>query len=409
MKKRVDLVSTLASLGGSAVGAVIVYLCNIGINITTVEGKCILVGLFFSVIFLCGFIGMQISFALKKKYKIIQKYYITIPVALLCAGAMFLIGAQGQYLFMQDTETVEIVTEIEGEASPVDMVMLLDSSSSMRDFVNGRNQAACAFVDTLTEDTCLRVVSFASVLEGASSDDLIEMTDGNKNTVKDFINGAGLVGLTNFDLPLSDAFTCLENNARDDAKKVVILLTDGEAGIDDTIYDDYTNSDISFYSIRISAERNPGILAEKLIKLAKDTGGFDRQLTPNSQGNVDTDEMIEAFREIFEAESSSSTSTTTKKVMKDMLLIYSEEEPSTKQIVIKSAVVVICVLLSTIGFCASFCWPDAISNMLMCACCAVIMCCSYDMGEFWAYFAFVLIGGIAIVRIDLNGADEYDV
>ncbi|MBR6676032.1 MAG: VWA domain-containing protein [Clostridia bacterium] len=409
MQKRFDFISTLASLVGAAVGAAIVALCHICINMTTVEGKCVWTGLFFSVIFLCGFIGMQISFAFKKKYKIHQRLFLNILLAILAAGLMFLSGAQGQYLFMQDTETVETVTEIEGEADPVDMVILLDSSSSMIDFEQGRNQAACAFVDTLSEETRLRVVSFASVLEGASSDDLIKMTDKNKDIVKDFINNSGLVGLTNFNLPLSDAFTCLENNARDDAKKAVILLTDGEAGIDDTIYDDYVDSDISLYSIRISAQSDPSILAKKLIDLAEDTGGFDRHLKPNSQGNVDTDEMIDAFREIFEAQTSTSTSTTTKKVMNDDLLPFSEDEISKKQTTIRAVVIIICACLAYIGYFGKLSVLDIIVSIIGGIVYAIVAKYADGAGMIVAFIFYILLAGTAFVTIELNGADEYDV
>ncbi|WP_286680056.1 VWA domain-containing protein [Tepidanaerobacter sp. EBM-49] len=127
--------------------------------------------------------------------------------------------------------------------APVDVVLVIDKSGSMNDRVSGSRtvlyyakQAAKEFTDTILADSNNRisVVSFSGPQYlgdlGSASDATQNIAlSSNATSVKNAIDGITANGGTNIEAGFLKAKSILQTSGRQNANKVILLLTDGVA------------------------------------------------------------------------------------------------------------------------------------------------------------------------------------
>lgn len=298
--------------------------------------NCILwVGGFLLTALVFGFLGMRLAFWFSKKYRLPDsKSWIArlLVCALLIGGA----GMGGQALFMSSKEEVII-------PATVDIALLLDASSSM-DF-NGyntpRTDAANQFVDSLDDASRLQVVSFTGTVLDSTS--LLTMDDAGKQTAHQLINGIDSIGMTDLNAPLRLAMETLDQQARIDSNRVVILLTDGEGDLASDVASDLIDKEIRVFTVRIDSSSYDSAQAKALIALAQKSGGFDTKLSPDAAGKVDASALLTAFHDAFQASAEERT------VMLDELLLCSETV-TPYQFMIRLVTLWICAVLFGVAY-----------------------------------------------------------
>ena len=118
------------------------------------------------------------------------------------------------------------------------MVLLLDGSGSMEDEKEGCDKAARALLDQMDENSRAQVVSFAATVLGNT--DLLPMDETErKDTVTDFIRSIDVIGGTEFGQPLTFALNSLRENKEEQRAQAVILLSDGEGPLPDSLKEEY--------------------------------------------------------------------------------------------------------------------------------------------------------------------------
>lgn len=392
--KKFSILLTSASALGALLGVIFV-----GIQADTATSgeteRMLWVGAFFLMMFVFGFIALQLAMVLHRTYRV--KRNPLWPVAFLVACAlMFGIGAGGQYLFMYSKEDVVVPAE-------VDMVLLLDASGSMKTYgyIQPRNDAACQFVDSLNEDCRLQTVSFAARVLDSSK--LMVMNDSNKNQMKQMISAIDAIGDTDFNDPLRKAKDTLDNEGRAKCNKAVVLLTDGDASLSSGIVSEYQQSDIKVFSIRISKSTTLSPKAQKLADFAVSTGGTDTQLIPNPDGSINTSAMLKAFENAFKASSE------TRVNMREGHIIYSENGVTTWQFLVRAIVMVLCTMLIGFGYFGKFGLGTILSGGIMGLAAAALI----GVLEATAFWPCVIImaplTGTAFVLLDLRGEDRINV
>ena len=383
--------------GASALGSLLGMFLTSGCMeraLKTPVGRALWVGIFFLIQFVLGFAALQIAIAMNRKYKFEQ-----LPlkwVAFLTAGVLvFGIGFGGQYLFMYSKEEISVPAE-------VDMVLLLDTSSSMEaaGFDRPRTDAACQFVDSLNENTRLQAVSFAGKV--LDSTQFLAMSNTNKDTLKQMISAAidGL-GMTDFNEPLQQAMETLNSQGRENCNKAVILLTDGQSGLDNHVMNDYIASDIRVFTIRISESTSLSSNEQDLIDFTAATGGFDTQLMPDYSGNVDTADMLNAFRNAFEATSQRSVN------MREDLLVYAADGITMNQFLIRTLVMILCVNVIGFGYFGRLTIPSVVSSSVMGMAAAVLVFLTEGTAYWLCALVVVLLIETAYVFVDLRGEDRF--
>ncbi len=392
--KKIYLLATAASAFGALIGALIM---NAQMERATDQdgGRALWMGGFLLVPFVLSFVALQIALQFGKAYKIARPRFWWVSFLLACA-IIFGIGAGGQYLFMYSKE--EITTD-----SDVDMVLLLDVSSSMDVYGYGdaRTEAASRFVDSLDDSSKLKVLAFAgNVVERT---ELLTMNSKNKNTLKQMINALDNIGTTDFGEPLEEAKKALEDEGRSDAQKAVILLTDGEAPLDRHIEDMYSDSDIKVFTVRISRSTSPTSMERDLIDFADGTGGVDTQLTPKSNGSIDTREMLNAFKDAFEATSETVIS------MSEDLIVYAEDDITFLQFVIRTAVLTLCLILAGFGFFGRIGIPSLALHCALGVITSLLIGVFEGAGYILCWIAVCLLIETAYVFLDLRGEEQHSV
>ena len=351
-------------------------------------------GAFFAVVFLCGFAGFQISLLLMKRHFRIIHSPRWVAALIVCAVLMFAVGAGGQALFMLSSQETTI-------NSTVDIVLLLDASGSMDTYgySHARTDAATQFVDTVSEDTYMQAVSFASIV--LDSTELLPMDVTGKQTLKGFIDDIDSVGMTDFDLPIVQAIDTLSSAGRQDSSKAIILLTDGEGEFSASTSQALLDANIRLFSIRIDASGSDSQEKQALIDLSERSGGFDTRLVPGADGSIDATELLEAFQSAFEA------STQREIVMRQELLACSDDV-TLYQFVIRLATFVICSVIFGIGYFAQFKIGMVICNAISGAVAAVLVTISGGGYFLCAVFISALLAA-AYTAPKWNGGDTLDV
>lgn len=151
-----------------------------------------------------------------------------------------------------------------GEATPVDLVLVLDSSGSMAwtDPTDLRKDAAQLLVDTLRSGDRAAVVTFdlfAQVLQGLTSDLVI---------VKDAIEQAGASGGTDIGEGVA-AGLGLFNGAGVNSARLMILLSDGDGSYDPALTAQAAAMGVKIYTVGLGDAANELLLAD----IADATGG----------------------------------------------------------------------------------------------------------------------------------------
>ena len=354
-------------------------------------------GCLFLAAFAGGFLGLQLSLALNRRWRVHRPPQWPAALAL-SAVLLFGAGAGGQALFMISRQ------EAVPTASAVDLVLLLDASSSMdtSGYSAPRTDAATQFVEALDEDVQVQAVSFAAAVIDAT--ELLPMDDTGKAALRDFIAAIDSVGNTDFNAPLDLAVETLADQARSDASQAILLLTDGEGDFSDSMADTLTERGIRFFSIRIAAYNSSSDQVRALQDLAADTGGFDTRLDPGPDGSVDTADMLTAFQEAFQAAAEGGRLTL------DEDLLISSEETSLYQFVVRLAVLALCAVLFGTGYFGRFRFrpADLAKNALSGAAAAIVITLA-GQTAFSGAAVFCVLAGAACVTTKRNGGETLDV
>lgn len=289
MKKNFDrivLVLTLLLGGVGCAFCLMIY----GRTAQDTWGRIIWSGLFFSLPFVTSLLGSYLAESLQSRRFTVLRKRGRIFTVILAAAAGFLAGAGGQALYM--------ISAFEKNPA-MDMVLLLDGSGSMEDEKEGCDKAARALLDQMDENSRAQVVSFAATVLGNT--DLLPMDETGKDTVTDFIRSIDVIGGTEFGQPLTFALNSLRENKEEQRAQAVILLSDGEGPLPDSLKEEYIKEGLLLYTLRIDTGAKPTADTEKLIDMAKATGGFDTLIPVDKSGQADTQELISAFGEAFTA------------------------------------------------------------------------------------------------------------
>lgn len=345
MKKRsFGLLAWLCSLAGALLGMGLTAPMGLGMDAPASE-RAKWMGLFFLAVFVGGFLGLNLALALDRRRKALRPRLW--PVSFLLSGALlFGAGFGGQLLFMRAEEEVTTPSE-------TDMVLLLDASGSMDAYSVPRTEAACQFVDSLDKDCCLQVISFTcrEDLPALDQSPMLEMDRQGKDVLKEMIAGIDHQGGTDFNAPLRLALDTLDKEGRRNCGKAVIMLTDGYGedmpDLDKKLTDDYLDDEVKLMTIRISDSDDLSGAPEDLVEMVEETGGFDIWLEPDRDGGVDTDDMLDAFQEAFQAV------TETRPAVSDGFLTGSEET-SGYQLLIRTATLLVCAVLFGLGYFGCF-------------------------------------------------------
>lgn len=388
-QNKFNVITWVASAGGASAAAWIS--ATVLGNPTTGMGWILWMGLFFMASFVGGFAGMALSLVFSRKYAVTPPRNWAVSMAI-AAVVLFGIGAVGQTLFMI-TRTEKSVTK------PVDMVLLLDGSSSMVScgYTTPRTEAGCQFVDSLQSSDQLAAISFSATILGRTA--LVPMDQSGKGVVQDFIRTIDSAGLTDFDQPLENAMNILNEQGRPDSSKAVILLTDGDAPISYPVRDTYLSSDVKLFSIRISSTDILIGNAKDLADFAAATNGFDILLTPAADGSVSTDDLVQAFQNAFEATTQGGT---------DMILepLIGATDVTLWQFIVRTITLICCSVVFGMGYFARIEKNTLILNLIagLVASVLITILCQLGTGMgTWLYFPLI---AAAYVSMNLDTGDD---
>jgi Tol biopolymer transport system component/murein DD-endopeptidase MepM/ murein hydrolase activator NlpD len=164
------------------------------------------------------------------------------------------------------------------QAEPVTVVLIIDSTGSMRDNdpTNLRRQAAKVFIDTARVGDRIAIVAFDASAEVLSALRTIE-TDADRSALKAAVDLVDSSGTTNLNRGLDAGYAQLQNDAST-ARKVALLLTDGLQEANEPYYQrshlQYQARGWAVYAIGLSDNVDELLLA----KIAADTKGTYSQL-----------------------------------------------------------------------------------------------------------------------------------
>lgn len=391
MRGRFGVLSWIFSLAGALLGSQLV--AAMYDNVNGPMEHALWGGAVFLAIYIGGFAGLSLSLCFGRwRARRPRGWLISF---ILCGALIFAAGAGGQALFMVTREEVVVSTD------KVDMVLLLDASSSMDSagYDAPRTEAASQFVDAVGEDNRLQAVSFASTV--LDSTDLLYMDSTGKQELKDFIASIDSIGQTDFNAPLRLAVDTLTAEARPDVNRAILLLTDGEGDLDSDVAQDIQAGGIMFFSVRISKSSTTGSQARALIDLSNATGGFDTRLKPAADGSVDTAALLESFNNAFEA------STENRVSMEEDLLI-SSEETSLYQFAVRLVTLLLCALLFGVGYFTQFRAKKLLLNLGSGVLLAVLITLLGGQVDTCLTLACLLLG-TAYVSFELNEGEVLDV
>lgn len=248
---------------------------------------------FFAIPLVFSLIGIGIVELYRKRNYEIQKKgnrILSVITALILAA---LLGGGGQAVYSLDLpqwkkdKPEEVV-----KSSSADISILLDFSGSMASYKAKCRQATCDLIDAVDKDDYIQIILFA---ESILNDDppLLKATDENKQKLKNIVNGPYNGIGTNFNEPLTYAYDTLTGKTSKSKNKAVIMLTDGDAPLNSSVYQDYISAKIPVYSICID------ITLSNVEDLVVDSGGYS---VPLEGDDIDNGELLNAFRNIYEDE-----------------------------------------------------------------------------------------------------------
>lgn len=351
----------------------------------------VLMGSFFLVMFLSGFLGMQLALVLSRKYEVKRPKNWVVKM-LLAAILVFGIGAGGQFLFTYSKEEVLVPPQ-------VDMVLLLDASRSMEgEYKEARTDAACQFIDGLSADHRVQIISFAATVLDQSA---LTTTDAaGKQTLKTTIQGINSTGNTDFDEPLSLAITTLKTEVRPNCGKAVLLLTDGDAPISDDVIDMYISNNIPLFSVRINSSGSMSVDAQNLVDAAIRTKGSDTELVPKADGSVDASDMLKAFQDAFQSTVENQTN------MKHGFIARSSGV-TLWQFIVRTVTFLLCMITFRFGYFGRFSVKSLIGDILSAVFLSVVI--SIIGGPYNSLLLLCLIMAASYVSITVQTSEDINV
>lgn len=289
MKQRFDRLALALTLLFSAAGCLLCVLAEEGLA-GDAWGKILWTGMFFALPFVGSLLGSFLAEALQSRRFTVLRRRGRILTLVLAAVTGLLAGGGGQALYM--------LSPLETQKA-VDMVLLLDGSGSMEEKKENCDEAAEALLAQMDENSRAQVVSFAAAVLGNT--ELLPMDDAGKETLTDFIRDIDVIGGTEFGQPLSFARNTLEEHREEGRTQAVVLLSDGEGALPDSLETDYKDAGLVLYTIRIDSGTEETEETKKLIRMAEGTGGFDTLIPVDADGRAETGDLTEAFSQVFEA------------------------------------------------------------------------------------------------------------
>ncbi len=378
------------------------FMCSISANL---PGEVIFWNaFFFLLVFIGGYLGMVLGVKLSRKYQIMRPEFRASRFVVV-AVLIFLVAGGGQMLFLIEEQTEEIPTVTTITNKEADVVVLLDGSGSMKSssYVETCVKAATEFVESLDENIRLQVVAFAEKVYESQIGLLTLDEDGKTEVIEyieKYIESIGVFDYgTNFDDALEAAMDILSES--DDRIQIVIMVTDGEAGISDDTKKEFLNSGCKLLSIR-TTDDDENKLGQALASYAKSTGGMDAVVELDKDGNMDLSELTAAFKEAISlVQEETSTETITKLGLgNDSLLGTDGTTPY--QFLIRLITIFVCAVLFEIGYFGQFSFSKLLRNLILAVVLSVLITI-FSVSEAGAMLV-VLCMGTSYVTLQVQDA-----
>ncbi len=303
--------------------------------------------LFFVLLFIGGFVGMNLGMLASVKYRIKRRSF-WMRSFVIAAVLIMVVSAVGEFLFSITMETTsEIAETLEG----VDIVLLIDGSGNLgksdSDYGVARTQAVTDFVESLGEETHLQVIVFAATILPEQTD-MLTMNDAGKAEVIDCVSSINSVGKTNFDDAFEAALDSLKSDGRSDANQLIILLTDGDGTLSDTITEECVNSGVTLCTVRTtnSPKSDEG---QAVATLAEQTGGVDTVISLGTDGSAEASKMTLAFTEAVNTATNTESNQSSHIKLSDERLVGSVHT-SLYQFVIRTITLSVLMILFGYGY-----------------------------------------------------------
>ncbi len=261
-------------------------------------GKIIFSGAFFALPLVFSLTGICISEAVRGRRMVIHRKGNRIVSFIVAMAVAFGIGASGQWAFNftnpeKQEKTEIIITE---KVKAMDICIVFDVSGTMSDLVAECKDAMCTLVDGLETGHRLQVIAFGTYVNICCN--MIELTDDNRDYIKNIIQNAGAEGTgSNFKVALENAYKSLTKDSDEERTKTVIVVSDSVVN-DISLYNDikqnYLDAGIKVNSIlRFLYGEND----DTFERFVKETGGLSTRI---EAGSIDTDKLLETLKIIYE-------------------------------------------------------------------------------------------------------------
>lgn len=229
---------------------------------------------------------------------------------LLVILAIFVFGAVGQVIYSLSLRISKEKTGEESVSEPVvttegvDLVLLMDNSGSMA-LINQVVCEACnEVIDRLPQSFRVGGGTFADDVLFTELHDLD--TQGKKAIKKSLITDTSLGGGSSFDKALKRARNEFEKNSSDDRNRVLIMFTDGQAVLFESLCGDIAR-DLRDLGVTVYSIRPDGYFAEdEFIDFVTEDGKHkDRDyVIPFDEDVPDLDEIVDVLNQISSKEAS---------------------------------------------------------------------------------------------------------
>lgn len=294
-KKKFDWLMLGLSLGLSAAAAALIWYLSVKTDLfpAGIAGCFVRSVLFLTLPLLGGLSGVCLAERIRQKQFSVMKRPGRGRSFLIALASGVLLGGFGQLIYMVTVEEYEKEAESEAEPGDSDLVLLLDCSDSMQGKKASCGEAACQLTDKLGEGNFMQVVSFAGRVLGQT--ELLPMDPDGKQSCIEFIHNIDLVGMTNFNAAFRTALDTLDGSATGNGRQAVILITDGQASLDEGIKEECLEANIIVYSIRLAEDGGMDSQSEALVSFVEETGGFNTEIQVDAEGDISVEKLLEAL------------------------------------------------------------------------------------------------------------------
>lgn len=313
MKRRFDLPMLLLTLALSALGMFICLPLRDALS-GSVPGRAVWCALWFALPLTLGLLGVEAGLALHhKRFRPARKRsFLAGLLAALLLGAA--IGGGGGMLCMMEFRSAEKIPISDDNSPPVTdppeyetpevdppesqsvppedeeppenvpaikhAVLLIDASDSARLNDKEARLAPCRVIDALSEDAFMQAAVFAyapTAEDVRYKTDYLQLEDGVKEELKEFIQNTDIVGGTSFEGPIQLALETLEGRSSGEEPAAIIMFTDGDSPLSPETCDAVMESGVRLCLIRANPAQTPD--AQQLVQLAEATGGGDLSIS----------------------------------------------------------------------------------------------------------------------------------